>query len=466
MSAIHIWLIVFVALWLTSTVLLVILYMDQEAVKKDNADLRAEVQQLISPQGRSLPQFTEAKSSPKTMVDLLEDARAKSAQLLSGNGEDNPATLETKLKTQLDAIRADRRIEDPEVLGAGSCLDALAAIYSQFQMKADALAEATKGVDELSEELNALRAAREQQQKSFEQKAEELSKQIAGIVQDQESYRKERDEQVDSFEKKINDINRQYFEDIQKQRTENVSLSGKYDELMTRYQALKDKLGQAQIRPVKLATARQGDGVVLAAKPGEDVVYINLGSKDGMTLGLEFAVYDSLKGIPESGKAKARIEVVSVHPSSSECRVVDLMGNAMVMAGDIIANPIYDKDRKLTFFVLGEFDLNGDSHYDRDGARTIEALIKNWGGKTTDDLTAQVDFVVLGGPPPHPQRSLDLDPEADTRYQRAQKALDEYNSELATTKVLAIPVLTQEVFLNFLGYEGSSPLPVSALAGL
>ena len=40
MTAVHVWLIGFVFLWLVSMVLLVWLYNDQESIRKDNDDLR------------------------------------------------------------------------------------------------------------------------------------------------------------------------------------------------------------------------------------------------------------------------------------------------------------------------------------------------------------------------------------------------------------------------------------------
>ena len=213
---------------------------------------------------------------------------------------------------------------------------------------------------------------------------------------------------------------------------------------------------------MELATARRGDGVIMTAKPGENVVYIDLGSRNGMTLGLEFAVYDALGGIPEDGLAKGRIEVVSINERSSECRIVEMLSTDPIVSGDIIANPIYDRHRKLAFFVLGEFDLDGDGRYDPDGADRIKALIQNWGGDLVDTLNAQVDFVVLGGAPKSPSRPLDASPEEDRRYQAAERAHERYMTNRASVETLAVPTLTQTVFLNFLGYEGDQAVGQAA----
>ena len=73
--------------------------------------------------------------------------------------------------------------------------------------------------------------------------------------------------------------------------------------------------------------------------------------------------------------------------------------------------------------------------------------------------------MVIGGPPGRPQRSLDLDPEQDRRYQAAERAQESYITDKATVEALAIPTLTQSVFLNFLGFDGTQPMARDALAG-
>ena len=92
---------------------------------------------------------------------------------------------------------------------------------------------------------------------------------------------------------------------------------------------------------------------------------------------------------------------------------------------------VTDRERPLKFFVIGEFDLDGDGRADRDGRERIEDLIREWGGNLEPRLTAQIDFVVLGGPPPAPRRSMDRDAEDDVRYQSAKKRMDKDGDAVA-----------------------------------
>ena len=161
------------------------------------------------------------------------------------------------------------------------------------------------------------------------------------------------------------------------------------------------------IGPERLATARQPDGKILTAVPGDQVVYIDLGQKDTLTLGLQFTVYSAKTGIPPDGHGKARVEVVSISPESAECRIMYVRPGQVILEGDLVANPVYDPNRPLTFVVNGEFDLDRDGIVDRNGAATLESLIRDWGGRVSSEVTPLTDFVVLGTPPRRPRVSGD-----------------------------------------------------------
>jgi hypothetical protein len=70
------------------------------------------------------------------------------------------------------------------------------------------------------------------------------------------------------------------------------------------------------------------------------------------------------------------------------------------------------------------------------------------------DLTALTDFVVIGRAPRRPRRATDASSEQAQRFSAMQQLHDRYVSTIAGAKSLAVPIMTQEVFLNFLGYGG------------
>lgn len=456
-TAIHVWLIVFVALWLTSTVFLVIIYLDQEDKDSELDTAKSQLAKVISADGRTLPQYSEAGPNPgRTMVDLIEGARGDTSELISGNREDNVATLRAELDSRLDKYKADPLIDSKSDFEGVSLFAAMDAMHNLFRAESEARNQAEKGIAQLTTDLAELRDAEQRRKSDFEEAAGKLEGNVVKISEERDEYRTERDEEIDAFDAQIEKIKDQCSDDIQKQRSETRECQAAYDDLLARHQELQAKLGQSQITPIPKATARMGDGRILKASPGDPIVYIDLGRDDHLTLGLEFAVYDALTGIPEDGRPKARIEVVAIHQQSAECKIVSLMRDQMILAEDIIANPIYDRHQSLKFFVMGEFDINGDGRDDPHGQRDIKSLIEQWGGSTLSELSAKVDFVVLGGPPERPRRSQDVDPEDDPKYQAAAKAYAAYEAQLAKVDVLAVPRLSQKEFLNFLGYTQSS----------
>jgi hypothetical protein len=123
------------------------------------------------------------------------------------------------------------------------------------------------------------------------------------------------------------------------------------------------------------------------------------------------------------------------------------------MQGDWIANPIYDPKRAVTFLVLGSFDLDHDGEPDANGGAQVEAMISDWGGVVTSELTAITDFIVLGGPPRRPTPPRDQSPENLARFNAIQQVYEAYVSAVKEAKALSVPVLRQQVFLNFLGFS-------------
>jgi hypothetical protein len=180
-------------------------------------------------------------------------------------------------------------------------------------------------------------------------------------------------------------------------------------------------------------------------------VFIDLGIDDHLTLGLRFAVYPPDPGIPSSGVAKAAVEVVKIGEAVSECRVKGMNPMFPILEGDLIANPVYDRDRQLSFFVVGEFDLDHDGLDDPNGKGMIEAVILDFGGRLSDNLTSRTDFVIVGARPAVSLLSDDASPEQLAVRENEIRRARAYDAVINEARSLTISMLTQETFLNFLG---------------
>ena len=452
-NAITVWMIVFVALWLTSTVFLVILYTGQAEILGENIRLQSANRRLWnSSEEKSIELVKNAQESGPTVVGLLEEARSQTAMLATGEVV-GAAEVRTKRDQLLRLIRTEGIVSKSDAFDDVSYHDALARLYETYKAERALRQAAEDRTAQLEAQVTQFVEAGTNQKNNFDKQAKDTAQQLEKIEAEQTAFRTERDKGVEKLASKFDDDRKRNDADLTKERQQRAAAEKRLVDLQKRIAAQQEKLGGLLIGPEKLSTARQPDGKVLTAIPGDNVVYINLGRQHGLTLGLQFAVYSARTGIPEDGRGKAQIEVVSISDSSAECRIVNVAGNEMILEADLIANPIYDPARPLTFVVLGEFDLNRDGLPDRDGASWIESLITNWGGKVSAELTPLTDFVVLGAAPHRPKP---VGEGADSAQAAAkdpnQKAWALYNELLESAKTLSVPILPQDVFLNFLGY--------------
>ena len=456
-NAITVWMIVFAALWLTSTVFLVILYTGQEELHGENTRLQAANRRLINPsEEKALDVVKAAQENGPTVVGLLEEARSQTAALTTGEAANSAGEIRTKRDQLLRLIRTEGIVSKPDSFDDVSYHDALARLYETYKAEHALRQTAEDRAAQLEAQVTQFVEAGTNQKNYFDKQAKDAAQQLIQIEDSRTAYRTERDKYVEKLEREFDDGRKRNDAELTKERQQRAAVEKRLIDLQKRIAAQQEKLGGLLIGPEKLATARQPDGKVLTAVPGDDVVYINLGRQHGLTLGLQFAVYSARTGIPEDGRGKAQIEVVSISDSSAECRIVNVAANELILEADLIANPVYDPDRPLTFVVLGEFDLNRDGLPDRDGAATLESLITNWGGTVSAELTPLTDFVVLGAAPRRPKSTgegTELTGQSATK-DPGQKAWTLYYDLLESAKTLSVPILPQDVFLNFLGYSG------------
>jgi hypothetical protein len=470
-------LIVTVALCLTSIVLLVLLYTDQEALKNELATLRQDKAKLIAPgEERSITLYPAAREPRPTLAGLLEQARVETARLITASEAENDVpsltqkvnqAVETagKLIQRIDIEQGGESSQgDGEGRGAyaGSfvttgLLDAFRSLTAILESEHGRLVAAEDEKRQLNARTGQLAEDMSSQREAFDKKIADINAQVSDIEKSRTASREEHNKQVVDMGRRLDELNASYTNDIQRVRRESEMAKGALAEFKDRHNTLLAKLGDMQGGPQPLITARKADGRIVTAKAGEDIVYINIGAGAHVEAGMNFAVYPGSTPIPADGRAKARIQVQRIFDQTSECKIVERLDNQVVREGDQIANPIYDRNRPVKFRILGEFDLNGDGSTDPQAAGIFQAMIKKWGGVVTDELTPDVDFVVLGVAPRRPVTVGDASPERKERDALAQRLYDEYNSALEKARSLSVPLLLQETFLNFLGYGERLP---------
>ncbi|HEY3246229.1 MAG TPA: hypothetical protein VGM03_23035 [Phycisphaerae bacterium] len=476
-TAMHMALIASVAFALTAIVLLVLLYTDQEGLKNELRTLREDKSKLLGAgEERSISLYSAARADGTSLAKLLDQARIQTAKLITATESENDVpSLTQKVSSAKDAaskliksIDEEQRGETSQGDGEGrgayaasfvttGLLDAFKSLTAILESEHARLVSAEDEKRQLNQRATQLASDMQNQREQFEKTVAEINTQMGDIEKSRTASRTDRDKQIADMQQRVDELNRVYRGDIQKVKVEAEMAKGALAEMKARDKARMEKLGDLQIGPQPLVPARKADGTVVEAKAGEDIVYIDLGRGMHLVPGMNFAVYPAGAAIPTEGRAKARIQVQRIFERTSECKVVELLGNQVVRVGDQIANPIYDRKRPMKFRVLGEFDLNGDGTPDPQAVGTFEAIIKDWNGMVADRVGPDVDFVVLGIAPRRPVTVGDTSPERKERDALAQRLFDDYNAELDKARNLGIPILVQDVFLNFLGYGEHLP---------
>ncbi|MBN1436794.1 MAG: hypothetical protein JW936_06945 [Sedimentisphaerales bacterium] len=221
-------------------------------------------------------------------------------------------------------------------------------------------------------------------------------------------------------------------------------------------QRLNERLQMFQPDPETEAAALEPDGHIVSVVLRDGFAYINLGRNDHIYRGLTFTVYDSYQPIPRSGQGKGNIEVIEIMDQISKCRIVDYDRTNPILDGDTIANVVWNADKEYLFSVIGDFDFDGDGNIDPDGRDQIVRLIEAWGGRATDRLTVDTDFLVVGRPPivaePTDLSYNDNSPAAQA-YQLATARAEAYENALQRANMLGVPTFNQSRFFNFIGYR-------------
>jgi hypothetical protein len=154
-------------------------------------------------------------------------------------------------------------------------------------------------------------------------------------------------------------------------------------------------------------------------------------------------------------KGKASIEVIVVGQNSSQCRVTRVTAGQTLSQGDICANAIYDRNIKPMFYVYGKFDIDQNNVPTDQETEVIKNLIQRWGGRLTDKLNVDVDYVIMGKEPTLPNYSkeeLAESPIAKQRHDEAQAALKAYDDVRGNAADLHVPLMNQNRFLYYIGY--------------
>lgn len=200
------------------------------------------------------------------------------------------------------------------------------------------------------------------------------------------------------------------------------------------------------------------DALVLNTTPADGTIMLSVGRKDKVVLGLSFNIYGqgtTIKPDEKTGEypaGKATVEIIRVDADSSVARILREQKGNPVLRGDFAANPVYDPTKKYKFLVYGSFDPGRTGQASPLAAGEVRAWIRDWGGEVSEELTGDVDFLVLGQRPQLPPKPSSTAPLEVINFYLAQERLARRYDELFKQATdTAIPVLNENRLRTLMG---------------
>lgn len=434
---------------------------------------QSDLQQAVdSAQSRAKQESTKASNTRQDMVNL--------AKRVVGRESDDIAAISNGITQALNTIHTDPRVQDIGLDSANSVVELLEEVFYRFTSTLDDLADARDRIAGLESSLEAQTRKVDERIKAFDDQLASLQSRYEVLLSENEKIRTEASEKIselrDSRERELAGITAD--RDAEQELRMKIQRDLEHErrriaELTTQLAAFKTTAAEGSILQLK-------DGQILRTVPGSNVVYIDLGQRDGVRPGLTFSVYSPVTGVPIDGRGKATIEVTNPFETTSECRITSSTAGRPVLRDDIIANPVFDKNRKYRFAVVGDFDLDFDGEIEDPAGQKVARLIERWGGIVVDTVDSRTDFLILGEAPPRPagydeededvRATAEPDEETANRAARRDALAGPYARFVQARNEavsLSIPILTRTRFLHFIGAVVPANVPADspALAG-
>lgn len=449
--------------------IVVAIYTGQKLSESERAlnDLRERDRPLVSdtdptdPRVQALNQARQDVPAFNGLQSAMQVSLAESDQLakLVGGGGATPdkATKagEDALKQAADKVQKAAKVNLPTDSLAG----AVGALSDQVVQFAGQARDAKAAQDAAEKQNQQLLAAQKQQLDDKDkliaaanQKVEEMQTEVKQAQEQAANAQAALQASANSSMKQLQEVNAQLT-------SQNQTKDKQHLVDMKTISGLKTKLKSARVNPNE-AIILHPDGNIIRVGDNQ-TCFINLGSRQHVSKGLTFEVYDKTRGIPSLGDGlsdsgqpvgKASIEVFNVGPDTSECRIVKTQPGQQLVVGDLISNLIYDPTTAYNFVVYGNFDLSNAGVPSPGDADIIKRLISQWGGKLQDKPDVNTDFVVMGIEPVVPPVTDPNNANEVLRQNQAKQQLEKYQSIVNAASQLGIPIMNQNRFLYFIGY--------------
>lgn len=435
-------LVIFGAGFFICLVLAIVLYTRVGKAEQDAAAAKRDLGQYISSELTTSPDVLSLLNQPgnKSVVGQLLEQNASLKSMITSNTGITAQALREQLTAdgltppllrEIERLNAELESREQRLAQIKQDLDAAMASAKAAEKKlAQAGATYDKSVTELKGQLSKTASDVKAFESNAEQKWSQLDQRVEGVRAEQKQQVTQLQRERDALQAKIRDV-----ENRLRLATQSAGASTGSDVITT-------------------------DGRVVSVLEDQDKVYIDRGSRQHIVLGMTFEVFDASELVrpgdidEQEPRGKATIEVIDVGSDSSIARIVREERNAILSEGDQIINVVYDPSATYRFYVYGDFDIDSVGQTTIADKQRIQNMVTRWGGKISDELDYNVDFLVLGEQPPLPEQLPPgtIDPEKIKINVEQQRNYERYQSLVGEARSLQIPILNQNRFLSLVGY--------------
>lgn len=425
----------------------IIFYSQRQAIARRYAELEQQGQEFVQESERQRDDIRQirdvAQRDRRSVVGYLNDSMQTVMERVTGSKRDTPETLTTRLETVPGA-------------DTGSLLDVLRDRDQQIatlDRRVAAAEEArTRALEDRENEVNRVNRLEESQRATLAAVTEELDR-YKGEV---DSYREGLNVAKADMDRRVGEIT---AEGEERAAALNAQIAENNRELVLANDTLRRLQGELRGRTFQGADEfALVDGEVVGTDPAEGHVFISRGRRDKIRLGMTFEVYaepTALRPDPTTGEypaGKASLEVIRIDDATATARITREKRGNPVIKGDVIANVVYDPNKVYTFLLYGNFDANRDGVTTAEERSDVAAMIQSFGGKVTESLAGNVDYLVLGEKPPlPPQPRLDAPPAVVLEYTRLRNAAQEYDRLQGQAERTSIPILNENRLYTLIG---------------
>lgn len=491
---------------------LIFLFTGQEQLRNNEKKAKDDLARIAGGSDREAAnKFIAASGNPApTLLGNTVKAANMIVARMTGNSNDSAKEAADKLDTVLAEIQAAAKVPNPDQISqANGAVAILQQMHGWFVAEKTAKETALADLEKANKSLEDALANNKDLSTKFDEATKTQAATLAELEKSKLELEAMKNSDLDALKKTIDEKGGELAlvtrEKSELQRYFASELTKNDEVLREQKKALGDAKGPGPEGSQALAVARKPVGRILRALPGDTIVHVDLGKRDRVAIGMTLAVYSPDRRVPETGRGKANLEIVSVGERTSECRVITPpSAEDPILQGDGVGNILLTRGgaKKQRFCIIGRFDLNYDGQPDVRGLDAIKAFVRRFGGEVVDSVDASTDYLIVGtvppdsevaaavkpkpapepepaaedadaggadkdedaddedekpAAPPKPVRTITKPGEIDhplparTRRHVTERGL--YEEAIRRADALMIPRMTQDHFFNFIGIE-------------